>query len=136
MAVIATDRSFDLHSARLVMGDGVCDDSLNYLETGYDGGDCCSPNYANYIECRYCECLENKGNYTGINDQDHFYHENMFPDTDGYCNGDDIDDNDCCSESSVCDCTNDNCLCQTDGLKKCHNPEPIGGEQGKYMRNI
>ena len=38
-------------------GDGYCDDDLNNLLCGYDGGDCCGAN-VNTIYCSECLCKE------------------------------------------------------------------------------
>ena len=39
------------------MGDGYCDDRLNWLVCDFDSGDCCGPE-VNSLFCKDCQCLE------------------------------------------------------------------------------
>ncbi len=52
---------FGVAPVETMIGDGVCDDNLNNLENGYDGGDCCGSTPLKFVSCKYCECLQNTG---------------------------------------------------------------------------
>ena len=39
------------------IGDGVCDDTCNNLNNGFDGGDCCPPS-VDTTNCSECRCLD------------------------------------------------------------------------------
>ena len=55
---------FSAHCHR--WGDGVCDETLNTKECGYDGGDCCpSTNIAYDWSAPASKCRDPNGNYTG-----------------------------------------------------------------------
>ena len=88
-----------------LIGDGYCNDEVNILDCGYDGGDCCGT-CINTRLCTDCACI---GNVTG----------NGIPNAlvgDGFCNDEtntqrcNFDGGDCCLSNIKTDyCTNCKC---------------------------
>ena len=89
-----------------LIGDGYCNDEVNILDCGFDGGDCCG-SCINTDLCTNCSCL---GSITG----------NGVPNAlvgDGYCNDEtntqqcNFDGGDCCGSCIISDfCTNCSCI--------------------------
>ena len=102
-----------------LIGDGYCNDEVNILDCGYDGGDCCG-SCINIDRCTNCSCL---GNITG----------NGVPNAlvgDGNCNNEtntvlcNYDGGDCCQNSELvgngfCNDITNNQLCHFDGGDCC-----------------
>ena len=97
-----------------LIGDGYCNDEVNILDCGYDGGDCCG-SCINTDLCNNCSCL---GNITG----------NGAPNPlvgDGYCNDEtntqqcNFDGGDCCltnlntDHCSICSCSQNGVVMST-----------------------
>ena len=92
-----------------MIGNGYCNDEVNILDCGYDGGDCCG-SCINTDLCTNCFCL---GNITG----------NEVPNAlvgDGYCNDVtnsqqcNFDGGDCCVNVNTDFCSN--CSCSGSGV--------------------
>ena len=88
------------------MGNGYCNDEVNILDCGYDGGDCCG-SCINADLCTNCSCL---GNITGNGSSNALV-------GDGPCNDEtntqkcNYDGGDCCGSSIITDlCTNCSCI--------------------------
>ena len=54
---ISTLKSSTTTTVPASVGNGICDDTLNFHSDGYDGGDCCS-GASSYDSCDECVCKE------------------------------------------------------------------------------
>ena len=96
---------FDCNQPTLI-ADEYCNDKVNILDCGYDGGDCCGL-CLNTDLCTNCSCL---GNITGNGSSNALV-------GDGPCNDEtntqkcNYDGGDCCGSSIITDlCTNCSCI--------------------------